>query len=372
MDIQVARFREVLDLLKPAVARKPAIKSLGYVMLKDGQAIATDLETMVMHSMPEADLTTLVPIANVLKVLQYTPGGEMLNIKGKRGKLTLSWADGSATFPVEDSANFPDVPEFVAEVEESLDLDALIPAMVMVLPYAATDEARPVLQAVTLMLGDPVGVAAGDGFRMADQVLTLAYPKNITALVPGHSVSVLDHLWKKTPRTPPPAEDLIPVIMAKKHADVACDGKQGLRFRFNKHTSAIVKLVDGNPPDWLKLIPKDDPILKAQVLAADLELAVRKVMGVAKEGKDMARLAFEDGKAVVSAKADGQEVETSFKTYSCEGEPAKMGISTPYLLRYLSGKDGIVTITWTGKTSPVAFHSRNDPRVLIMPMNLGD
>ena len=371
MDIQVARFREVLDLLKPAVACKPAIKSLGYVMLKEGQAIATDLETMVTHSMPEADLTTLLPIANVLKVLEFTPGGEMLNIKAKRGKLTLSWADGSTTFPVEDYENFPAVPEFKAEVEESLDTDVLIPAMVMVLPYAATDATRPVLQAVTLMLGDPVEVAAGDGFRMADHVLTLAYPKNITAVIPSHSVSVLDHLWKKTPRTPPPAEDLIPVIMAKKHADVAYDGKQGLRFRFDKHTSAIIKLVSGNPPDWLKLIPKDDPILRVQVLAADLELAVRKIMGVAKEGKGMARLAFKDGKAVVSAEADGQEVETSFKTYACEGEPNEMGLNVSYLLSYLSGKEGIVTISWTGKTSPVAFHSRNDPRVLIMPMMLG-
>ena len=371
MDIQVARFREVLDLLKPAVARKSTIKNLGYVMLKDGLAIATDLETMVTHSIPEADLTVLIPIADVTKVLQSTHGGEMLNIKGKRGKLTLSWADGSATFTVEDPEDFPAVPEFKAEVEESLDLDVLIPAMVMVQPYAAIDAARPVLQAVTLMLGDPVEVAAGDGFRMADQVLTLSYPKNITAVIPSHSVSVLDHLWKKTPRTPPPAEDLIPVIMAKKHADVAHDGKEGLRFRFNKHTSAIIKLVSGNPPDWLKLIPKDDPILRVQVLATDLELAVRKVMGVAKEGKDMACLAFEDGKAVVSAKADGQEVETSFKTYSYEGEPNKMGLSVSYLLRYLSGKEGIVTISWTGNTAPVAFLSRNDPRVLIMPMNLG-
>ena len=372
MDIQVARFREVLDLLKPAVARKPAIKSLGFVMLKDGQAIATDLETMVMQSMPEADLTVLVPIADVTKVLQYTPGGEMLNIKAKRGEVTLSWPDGSATFPVEDTEDFPPVPEFEAEVEESLDTDVLIPAMVMVLPYAATEATRPVLQAVNLMLGDPVQVAAGDGYRMADQALALAYPKNINVLIPSHSVSVLDHLWKKTPRTPPPAKDLIPVIMAKKHADVAYDGKQGLRFRFNKHTSAIVKLVDGNFPDWRKLIPKDDPIVKVQLLGAELELAVRKIMGVARESKtDMARLAFEDGKAVVSAKADGQEVETSFKTYSCEGEPIKMGLSVPYLLSYLSGKGGIVTISWTGGTAPVAFLSRNDPRVLIMPMNLG-
>jgi len=372
VDIQVARFREVLDLLKPAVARKSAIKSLGYVMIKDGQAVATDLETMVIHSVPEADLTALVPLTDVTKFLQFTPGGEMLNVKGKRGKLSLSWANGSASFPMEDPENFPAVPEFVPEVEESLDIDALISAMAMVQPYAATDATRPVLNAVTLILGNPVEVAAGDGYRMADQVIPLQYPKEITVVIPNHSVTVLEHLLKKTPRTPPASDELIPVIMAKKLADVAHDGKQGLRFRFNKHTAAIVKSLEGKPPDWLKLIPKGDPILRVQLLASELELAVRRIMGVAKAGKEMARIAFEDKKAIVSAKEEGQESQTSFKTYESEGEPNKIALNAAYLLEYLSGKQGLVTISWTGNAAPVAFLSRNDPRVLIMPMNEKD
>ncbi len=114
MEIQVARFREVLDLLQPAVARKSQIKSLECVLLKEGQAVASDLETMVTVAVPEADLTSLVPFKDVLKVLKFTPGGEMLNIKAKKGKLSLSWSDGSASFDVEKPDTFPDVPEFVA------------------------------------------------------------------------------------------------------------------------------------------------------------------------------------------------------------------------------------------------------------------
>ncbi|GAH39404.1 unnamed protein product, partial [marine sediment metagenome] len=52
MDIQVARFRQTLELLKPAVARNSKIKSLGSVLLKDGKAIATNLETMVITAVP--------------------------------------------------------------------------------------------------------------------------------------------------------------------------------------------------------------------------------------------------------------------------------------------------------------------------------
>ncbi|GAH35611.1 unnamed protein product [marine sediment metagenome] len=53
MDIQVARFREVLSLLKPVVPRKTALPVLTNVMLKDGQVVATDLETIVKIPVPE-------------------------------------------------------------------------------------------------------------------------------------------------------------------------------------------------------------------------------------------------------------------------------------------------------------------------------
>jgi len=372
MEIQVARFRAMLDLLRPAVARKSKIESLQSVLLKDGQAIATNLETMVVIEMPEANLTSLVPFMDVAKVLQFTPGGELLQIKSKPGKLLLSWADGSASFPVKDSGTFPNVPEFVPEAEESLDIDALIPALVSVLPYVATGSDRPVLNGVTLILGDPIEVAAGDGYRMADQVLPLSFPKNAVTILPSSSVAVLKHLREKTPRKPPPAEELMPILMAKQHAMVAHDGKLGLRFQFENNTAAIIHLVEGKPPDWLKLVPKGEPILQVHLLPEDLEVAVRRVMGVAQDGSGIVRIAFKDDKATVSAKSDGQKVESSFKTMDSNGAPNRFAINVSYLLRYLSGKQGIVTISWTGGTSPVAFRSQNNPRVLIMPMKPKD
>lgn len=369
MDIQVSKFRDTLALLKPAVARKPKIKSLEYVLLKDGQAVATNLETMVVTKMPEADINSLIPYKDIAKVLQYTPGRQMLNISVNRGKIKLAWLDGSATFPIEDPETFPDVPDFVPVAEESINADELIPALVSVLPYAATDESRAVLTGVTLILDEPIHVAAGDGARMADRVLPLAFPKSFTTIVPAGSVSVLKHLWEKTPRTPPPSDVLIPVIMAKKQVHVGHDGKEGLRFRFDDSTTAIIKLIGGSPPEWLKLIPKEEPILQVQVMAEELALAVRRVAGVAMEGKGIVRIAFKDDKATVSAKGDGHKVESSFRTHNLEGTPNKIALSITYLQGYLSDKQGIVTISWTGSNAPIAFRSRSsDPRVLIMPM----
>ena len=368
MDIQVAKFRETLDLLKPAVARKTTLKSIEHILLKEGQALATDLETFVVAAMPEANITTLVPFKDVAKLMQFTPGGEMLNIKVKGKTLSLAWSSGSATFPVESVETFPDVPKFVSEVEESLDADALIPALVEVLPYAATDDGRPVLQGVTLILENPIRVAAGDGYRMADKELPFSFPKDFITIIPPSSVKVLNHLWEKTPRIPPPTEVLVTAILSKKMVMLGHNGKEGLIFRFDNGTTAFVKLIQGSPPDFLKLIPKDEPILKVLLLAEDLALAVRRVAGVALDEKGIVRMDFKDNLATISAKSDGHKVETSFQTMECTGAADTLGLNVGYLSRYINDKQGIVTIEWTGKTSPVTFRSRNDPRVLIMPM----
>ncbi len=370
MEIQVARFRDTLELLKPAVARKSTITSIKHILLKDGKAAATDLESFVVTALPEVDLTTLVPFNDVVKVLKFTPGRELLTIKSKSGKLLLSWANGSATFPTEDPENFPDIPEFVPETEGSINTDILIPALVRVLPYAATDSTRPVLAGVTLVLGDPVKVAAGDGYRMADQVLPLSFPKDKIVILPSSSVRVLKHLWEKTPRTPPQTEALVPALLAKKNVMVGYDGKLGLRFQFAQGITSIIKLVDGQPPDWLKLLPKGEPVLKIHLMAMELEVAVRRVAAVSQAGKGIVRIAFKEDKATVSATSDGHKIESSFQTMEKTETPQKFGLNVNYLLRYLDGKDGLISLTWTGGTSPVALQSKDDPRVLIMPMSI--
>jgi DNA polymerase III sliding clamp (beta) subunit (PCNA family) len=369
MDVQVTRFREVLGLLKPVVPRKTKLPILTNIMLKDGQAVATDLETMVIVPMPEADITCLLPYTDVAKMLQYTQGGEYLHIEDDAGKVSLKWSTGSSSFVSKDVQEFPAVPEFVPVVEAPLNSDALIPALVSVLPYVATETSRPVLSGVTLVLGEPVDVAGGDGFRMAYQVLPLSFPQNTEVILPSSSVAALHLLWQKTPRPHSPADSLIPMVMAKKPVSVALDGDRGgMRFVFDQAATAIVKLIKGSPPSWIKLIPKEEPALQTCVMAGELELAVRRVMTVAKDNSGIVRMVFNDATATISAKKDDQEMESSIKTFGTKGAPNRVGLNASYLLDYLKGKEGIVTIALSGGTAPAMFQHQKDPRVLIMPM----
>ncbi len=368
MDIQVARFRQVLELLKPVILRKTTLPALTYVLLKDGKAVGTDLETMVIVQVPEADIDCLVPYAQVVATLQYVHGLENLHIEPKDGKVTMSWSDGKSTFGTRDLKDFPNVPEFVPKVEADIDIDTLIPAMYEAMGFASTEDNRPVLHAVTLVMGDKVAVAAGDGFRMAHKFLPLSFPQESILVLPLGSVKALKLLWDKTPRTPPVSDSLIPIIMAEKRASLALDGETGLRFIFGDSTIAIVKLLDGSPPDWLKLMPKKEPVLQASVMGAQLQVAVRRVLQVAREGKGIVRLVFNDGTATISAKHDDQEVESTIKVLVSHGAPGRVGLSASFLLGYLQGKESIVTLSWESEGSPVLFNHQKDPTVLIMPM----
>jgi len=368
MEIQVNRFREALGMLKPVVPRKATLPILENVLVKEGQMMATDLDTMVILTLLEADESFLLPYADVLKMLQYVPGHEYLQMHAERGTLKLSWSDGSATYPTQDPEEFPSIPDFEVQVEASIDGDTFIPALQSALPYTATGSDRPVLNGVTVLFGGPIEVSAGDGFRMAHIVLPLQFPEEHTTIIPSGSVSTLAHVWAKTPRTPPQGDALVPIIMAKRQIQVALDGKNHLKVVFGPTATVIIKLVEGSPPAWLKLIPKEEPVFTAQLFARELETAVRRVSNVAHGNKDIVRLQFNNGVATVSAKADGQEVSANLTLLDAKGEPARLALDVNYLIEYLSNRDGIVSMSWTGEMAPVAFQHSKSPKVLIMPM----
>ena len=368
MEIQVAQLREALGILKPAVPRKPTLDILKNVLVKEGQVVATDLASMVILSLPEADESFLLPYPDVLKMLQYVPGHEYLKMHTKRGKLTLSWSEGSATYPTQALEEFPSIPDFEVKDEADIDGDTFIPALLSALPYIATGTDRPVLNGVTVLFGSPIEVSAGDGFRMAHIVLPLQFPGEQATVIPSGAVSTLIYVMEKTPRPPPQGDTLVPIVMAKRHIRVALDGKRGLRVVFGPTASVIVKLVEGSPPAWLKLIPKEEPVLKVQLFAREFETAVRRVSNVAHQNKGIVRLQFQDGTATVSARADGQEVAAKITVLDMKGEPNRLALNANYLIEYLRNKDGIVSMSWTGDTAPAAFQHSKSPKVLIMPM----
>ena len=227
------------------------------------------------------------------------------------------------------------------------------------------------LSGVTLVLGTPIEVAAGDGFRMSHQVLGLSFPLEEKVIVPAQGVAILDHVFAKTPRTPPiTAESLIKVVTAKRQLRMSLIGDNKLRLDFGTTASVVINLIVGKPPEWLALIPKGEPILQSQIFAPQLEAAAKQVRDIAKDGSGAIRLEFTDGKLKVSAKGSDQEISSTIDTLLTNGEPGRTALNQKYLLDFLSGKQGIVVFSKYTDVGPVVFEYQKSPRVLIMPMSV--
>ncbi len=365
MQVKVDRLREFINLVQPVVPKKHTLEILSNILLKDGQAVATDLETMVVMELPEIDEPYLLPYRKVKELLRYVDGGSQLIITNKDGHISFVWDDGKATLECGNPEDYPPLPEIKDPIQGSIDGDKLVPALQSVARYCSSDDARAALTGVSFSLNKTIELAAGDGFRMAYQILPIEFPSKGKTIIPAHSIEVLAGLWKKIPPPVPLADSIIHQVLSKRQVELTI-GKTGMKARFGR-VSVIVKTIQGNSPAFKDLIPKDPPT-QVRVFAPDLELAVRRCAAVASDNNGIVTFEWEDETLKVSAKSDGDNsIEASVRVQT-EGEPGTVAINHKYLLEYLAGKEGLLLMCVTSKDSPVLFRYSSAPMVVMMPM----
>jgi len=372
MEVRVDKFRDTLNLLKPAIPKKIAIPILKSVLLDDGKAIATDLTTSVVVDLPEVEGKILVPHAEVSELLKFVPGNEKLTIETAGKTIRLSWDGGKASYPAADPADYPKaIPDEKPMVEKDVDGTILMKALSSMAPYAAKEETRPVLAGVSLYLGEQVQAAAGDGFRMVVDNLPLSYPAQHTIIVPNGAIPILAHVWAKTPLVAGLAASLVQQVTAKRTLNLALgDGKDNAAptwasLRFGK-SRVIFKLIEGNPPDFKALIPV--PTKKVQVMAPDFERAALSVKDIAKEASGIVRLVWTETELTVSAKSEENGESEAKIPANAEDGPGHIALNLSYLVEYLKGKGSFVTFGITAANSPILFQYPRTPVTVVMPM----
>jgi len=364
MEIKVVRLREALNLLQPVVPKKPTLSVLTNVLLKDGRAEATDLETAVALELPEADGQCLVPCRKVADLLKRVPGNETLTLEQKGKSLNLAWSGGKASYEAPSPKDYPPSPKVESKAQRSVDGDTLVAALSSMADYCATAENRPVLTGVTVYFGERLEAMAGDGFRMVYQPLPIAFPVDgvDSVVIPARSIQLLGHVWDKTPRAPT-GSSLVELITSRRQLELGL-GDGMLIVRLGRAT-LVIKLIAGSPPNWRQLIPSDVRP-EVRVLAPEFERAVRRVQDAASDSKGILRLSWSEVAMTVSAKSEENQVETTVPVEA--QEPGRVAINISYLLEYLRGKQGLVTMGVKSQQEPVVFHYGTSPLVIIMPM----
>jgi len=392
MEIQVLKLRNALGLLEGLAAAKtrqtktsttssrtrhgkakvvkdtvPAI--LSNILLQDGQAIATDLDTAISVYLPEVVGQYLVPCKPVSKMLRYVHGDEMLTLEMRGGSLHMAWKGGAANYQIEKAQDYPVIPQVVPMARFSVLSDALIPAMLELLDYAAEEVERPVLNGVSLFLGSPLEIAAGDGYRMAYKTLPISMNPSggiNTIIIPSRAVLQLAHIWEKEPKAANPLDDSLIGQIANKGA-VGLDVSNSMLKATYGRVSLITRTVDGTPPNFKQLIPAEMPNA-VQIYAPDLDRAVNRLYDAAVHTKGIVRLSWTNGTMTLTVNDDSTvTVESTIPVQTLNGE-GHIALNIKYLREYIRDRSGLVVMATKDVSSPAVFRQGNSPVVVIMPM----
>ena len=277
-------------------------------------------------------------------------------------QVKLVCARNEASIGGMDADDFPPIPAVEGDALE-IDAKMLREAISQVVFSAATDDSRPVLTGVDLVVeGNKLTLAAADGFRLAVRHLEL---KKKTAerqevIVPARALAELNRLLQDQEE---------PVAMTFNA------NKTQVLFRL-KDVELVAQLIQGTFPDYSRLIPKEWGS-RAVVEVRDFLQETKIASIFARDGSGIVRITFEAGEGgapgemKVSARAEEIGDNEGRLDAAVEGEASKIafnGKSLQEVLQVLDG--GRVALETTGPSQPGVIRPLdNDTYVhVVMPM----
>jgi DNA polymerase-3 subunit beta len=277
-------------------------------------------------------------------------------------QVKLVCARNEATIGGMDADDFPPIPAVEGDTLE-IDAKMLREAITQVVFSAATDDSRPVLTGVDLVVeGNKLTLAAADGFRLAVRHLELK--KKISerqeVIVPSKALAELNRLLQDQDE---------PVAMTFNA------NKTQVLFRL-KDVELVAQLIQGTFPDYSRLIPKEWGS-RAVVEVRDFLQETKIASIFARDGSGIVRITFqggEDGKPgemTVSARAEEIGDNSGVLDAAVEGEPSKIAFNGKYLQDVLAVLDGgRVALETTGPSQPGVIRPIDNENYVhvVMPM----
>jgi len=277
-------------------------------------------------------------------------------------QVKLVCARNEATIGGMDADDFPPIPAVEGDTLE-IDAKMLREAITQVVFSAATDDSRPVLTGVDLVVeGNKLTLAAADGFRLAVRHLELKkkVAERQEVIVPSRALAELNRLLQDQDE---------PVQMTFNA------NKTQVLFRL-KDVELVAQLIQGTFPDYSRLIPKEWGS-RAVVEVRDFLQETKIASIFARDGSGIVRITFQGGEdggpgqMTIAARAEEIGDNTGVLDATVEGEASKIAFNGKYLQDVLAVLDGgRVALETTGPSQPGVIRPLdNDNYVhVVMPM----
>lgn len=314
---------------------------------------ATNLDIAITHrigSKIEAEGAVTVPARLMQDFISSLPDAT-LELEAKDNKLNISTDQYQSTINGISAEDFPVMPAIAGGVSWKASASDFKKALSKVVGAASNDDARPVLTGVYFHnSGSEAVVVATDSYRLAEAKLSKTKEK-IDFLLPATA-----------------AQDLLRIISdTDKEINIVHDEQQ-VSLQVGDIT-LVARLIEGNYPDYRKLIPVRFATI-ARLKRADF-LNVAKVSSLfARESAGSITIKAEGSAVSVNAIASQLGENTASAEASVEGG-GEVTLNSRYLIDALNAFSAEeVEFCFNGKLEPCILRSAAEPTYLhlIMPL----
>lgn len=240
IETTAGELKLALDAVKPAIYRRNTIPILGNVLFRDGAATATnlDLEITVKFSVNRFDGSCTVPHRQLSELVKSLPFDLPIRLQdgGDHGLLVF-FKGGRYKLPTLPPADFPIWPDSDSAMDVATP-DGLLVALAACEPFISTEETRYYLNGVCFSRGaDGEGLlVATDGHRL----IAYEYAHDIEADL------ILPRM-------------ALPALFAQGQPEAILAGEKHMQFLIPGGGRVRSKLIDGDYPDWRRVVPEASP-----------------------------------------------------------------------------------------------------------------
>ncbi len=364
-----------LGIVSRAVSPRSTLPVLANILIATDEGrlrlSATNLEmgiTCWIAARIEEEGSTTVPARTFADLVNTLPGDQVA-LSLDASTQTLNVRSGTSTNDIKgiDAQEFPPLP--TPDMEGAVQLNVVdFREMIHQVAFAAsTDEARPVLMGVLVVVdGDRITMAAADGFRLSVRNATLSAPapQPVNVIVPARALSELARIASDGAET-------ISMVVPK--------GRGQVVFRV-KDAELVSQLIDGTFPDYQQIIPRSYKS-RTLVSTASLLKACKQAEIFAREGSNVARLdikaaqgEMEPSEVEISATSEETGKNETIVEATVDGSGVLIAFNVKYLREALEViKTPNVALETSAANAPGVIRpvGEDDFLHVIMPMHLG-
>ncbi len=364
-----------LGIVSRAVSPRSTLPVLANILVKTEEGrlrlSATNLEigiTCWIGAKIEEEGSTTVPARTFSDLVSTLPNAQVdMSLNTQSQNLNVNSGPSNTDIKCIDSQEFPPMPQPELNGGAQFNVKDLKEIIRQVVFSASTDDARPVLTGVLLVIEETkLIMAAADGFRLSVREAELSHPVDapIRAIIPARALMELARIAGD-------GDDIVEMLLP--------EGRGQVIFRM-KNVELSSQLIEGNFPEYQQIIPGSHNTRTIVSTNAFLK-ACKQAEIFAREGSHIARVNIipgddlQPGSIEISAQSEETGSSEVLVDATIEGPAVLIAFNVRFLREALDViSTPNVALETTAAAAPGLLRPLSEEGFLhvIMPMHLGN